>query len=281
MVCAHTRRIHHVSRPFYGATSDISITYNDPYPRDVMNGNVHQDRVFRTYDREGIILLWRGAYLICDGGYPKCVSFIDPTLMDYEYLTVSWAEWLELVRKDVERLFGALKMRFRWISKAIEYKDIETFGYAVKVAAILHNRLLAYDNFDKFDWETIDPNRNDFEDKETEEEKQEIGERTDALEEVLPIVEDLAGAQDLSASVTNLVADLPGRAVVKPKKRLEMQMEEVEEVEEEINPIAEVQRWVLKDALRKHFSYAYSNGQIGWPKRFTQFQKQAMPLLLV
>jgi hypothetical protein len=124
----------------------------------------------------------------------------------------------------------------------------------------------------------MDPNRNDFKDKETEEE---IGERTDSVEEVLPIVEDLAGAQDLSASVTNLFVDLPVRAVVKPKKRLEMQMEEVEEVEEEINPIAEVQRWVLKDALRTHFSYAYSNGQIEWPKRFTQFQKQAMPLLLV
>ena len=96
----------------------------------------------------------------------------------------------------MERLFGALKMRFRWISKAIEYKDIETLGYAVKVAAILHNRLLAYDNFDKFDWETMDPNRNDFEDEETEEEKQEI-ERTDAVEEVLPIVEDLPGAQDM------------------------------------------------------------------------------------
>jgi hypothetical protein len=81
----------------------------------------------RTYDREGVILLWRGAYLIGDGGYPKCVSFVDPTtLIYYEYLTVSWAEWLESVRKDVERLFGALKMRFRWISKAIEYKDIET-----------------------------------------------------------------------------------------------------------------------------------------------------------
>ena len=77
------------------------------------------------------------------------------------------------------------------------------------------------------------------------------------------------------------MADLPVYATVKRKKRLEMQMEEVEEVEEEVNPIAEVQQWVLKDALRKHFSYAYSNGQIGWPKPFTQFQKQAMPLLMV
>ena len=34
MVCAHTtRRIHHISRPFYGATNDITINYNDTYPR--------------------------------------------------------------------------------------------------------------------------------------------------------------------------------------------------------------------------------------------------------
>jgi hypothetical protein len=47
MVCAHTRRIHHVSRPFYGATTnDITITYNDTYPREVMLGNVHQDCFF-------------------------------------------------------------------------------------------------------------------------------------------------------------------------------------------------------------------------------------------
>ena len=59
------RRIHHVSRPFYGATNDITITYNDTYPREVVKlGNVHQDRVFRTYDREGVLMLWRGAYLI-------------------------------------------------------------------------------------------------------------------------------------------------------------------------------------------------------------------------
>ena len=87
----------------------------------------------------------------------------------------------------------------------------------------------------------MDPNRNDFEDEETEEEKQEIGEVQDSAEETSPIVEDLPGEQDLSASVTILNADLAVHAVVKSKKRLEYQMERVEEVEEEANPIAEVQ----------------------------------------
>ena len=159
-------------------------------------------------------------------------------------------------------------MRFRWISKAIEYQNIEMLGYAVKVAAILPNRLLAYDNFDKFNWETMDSNRNDFEDEETEEEKIEIGPDKE-VQEVDPTVQDLPGHQELSATVTDLAADLPVYAAVLPKNRLANQMEEVEEVEEQ-------------DALRKHFSYAYSNGQIHWPKRFTHFQKQAtIPLLMV
>jgi hypothetical protein len=138
-----------------------------------------------------------------------------------------------------------------------------------------------YDNFDNFNWETMDTNRNDFEDEETEEEKIEIGPDENAVQEVDPTVQDLPGRQDLSSAVTDLAADLPVHVAVIPKKRPENQMIKVEEVEEIANPIAEVQQWVLKDALCKHFSYAYSNGQIGWPKRFTQFQKEAMPLLLV
>ena len=125
----------------------------------------------------------------------------------------------------------------------------------------------------------MDPNRNDFEDEETEAEKIEIGPDKE-VQEVDPTVQELPGHQELAA-VTDLAADLPVHAAVMPRIRLANQMEEVVEVEELPNPIAEVQQWVLKDALRKHFSYAYSNGQIHWPKRFTHFQKQAMPLLMV
>ena len=43
----------------------------------------------------------------------------------------------------------------------------------------------------------------------------------------------------------------------------------------------EQQQWVFKDSLRKHMYYAYSNGQIEWPKRFSKFQKDSMPILQV
>ena len=58
-------------------------------------------------------------------------------------------------------------------------------------------------------------------------------------------------------------------------------MDDVEDVEELPNAMREQQQWVFTDALRKHLSYAYSNGQIQWPKRFTNFQKKSMPLLEV
>jgi len=140
-------------------------------------------------------------------------------------------------------------MRFRWNSKAIEYQNIEMLGYAVKVAAILPTRLLAYDNFDKFNWETMDSNRNDFEDEETEEEKIEIGPDKE-VQEVDPTVQDLPGHQELSATVTDLAADLPVYAAVLPKNRLANQIKEVEDRSEGAG------------CLTQAFSYAYSNGQI-------------------
>ena len=36
---------------------------------------------------------------------------------------------------------------------------------------------------------------------------------------------------------------------------------------------------ILKRALIKHFQYAYTNGNILWPKQFSKTQKKKMPLL--
>ena len=283
MVCDYTRRIHHVSRPFYRATNDITITYNDSYPRDV--------RIFSTYDREGGLTYWSGAYLICDGGYPKCVCFVDPALTDCEYHSVVWTEWLESVRKDIERLFGALKQRFRWLSHSVEYHHINTLGFGVRVAAILHNRLLKYDNFDKLDWEKMDPNGEEYFEDEDDASAADDGGEVDDSSAVVEVEEEpvsefscqkLPDVQDLPAVENNNNAEDPIFPEVQPATNpLENQMADVEEVEELPNSMRGQQQWVFKDSLRKHLSYAYSNGQIQWPKRVTNFQKDAMPILQV
>ena len=52
-VVEHSRRIQHISKPFYGATNDITITYQDTYPMKLMTKQVHADRIFQTYNRDG------------------------------------------------------------------------------------------------------------------------------------------------------------------------------------------------------------------------------------
>ena len=276
LVCAHNRRIHHVSKPFYGATNDITITYNDTYPREVMMGQRHNDRTFTTYNREGGLTYWRGGYLLTDGGYPKCFAFIDSTLADYEYHSVIWSEWHESIRKDVERTFNALKFRFRWLLFPVFYHSIDTIYDAFRVAAILHNRLLKYDGFEQFDWENMDPNGevdDDINNSATNFQDINVLREDEFVD--LPLPEDISSntqATALEPSGPTFVVTVNSETVTQP---------DVEDVEEVYNPISEQHNNVIKIALKKHLSYAYSNGQVQWPKRFTEYQKEKMPLLQV
>jgi hypothetical protein len=55
---------------------------------------------------------------------------------------------------------------------------------------------------------------------------------------------------------------------------------EVEEADDAIN-FSNSNHIILKRALIKHFQYAYTNGNIHWPKQFSKTQKKKMPLLQV
>ena len=217
---------------------------------------------------------------------------MDPAFTDYEYHTVVWAEWLESVRKDVERLFGALKQRFRWLSHSVEYHDIKIIGFAVQVASILQNRLLKYDNYDKLDWEKMDHNGEEyFEDEEASTSQDEDVDESLEEQSVISSMEeqpvnaflyqDLPDAQDLPSVHNNSAADSLFPSVQPATLPLQNQMVDVEEVQELPNPMREQQQWVFKDSLRKHMYYAYSNDQIELPKRFSKFEKDSMPILQV
>ena len=270
-ICSHNRRIQHISKPFYGATNDITITYNDNYPRRLMLCQEHTDRVFRTYNRLGDITYWRGAYLITDGGYPTCYSFLNLNLLNYDYHTVVlWSKWLESVRnKDVERLFGTLKSHFRWLSSSIQYHNhVVTMHNAVKICAILHNRLKKYDNMLDFDWGNIDPNTavDDLVDKY-------LASRMTPPESDIRLDPDIPEpSQDTTSSSISWYSPemVPSTLPVL----------EIEEEDDTIN-FSNSNYKILKRALIKHFQYAYTNGNIYWPKQFSKMQKKKMPLLQV
>jgi len=92
----------------------------------------------------------------------------------------------------------------------------------------------------------------------------------------LPMPEDIAE----NSLETALIPTLPTIQTTSTSQRPDDNMDVIE-VEEVHNPICQQHCAVIKAALKKHFSYAYSNGQIQWPKPFTSYQKQHMPLIKV
>jgi len=95
------------------------------------------------------------------------------------------------------------------------------------------------------------------------------------------VVEDLVFPNDLTTNHEDEVVEPVIVQVQLSQDIEETQMGSIQQVEEVYNPVAEQQQWVIKEALKKHLSFAYSNGQIQWPRRFTNLQKQKMPLLMV
>ena len=120
---------------------------------------------------------------------------------------------------------------------------------AMRVAAILHNRLLVYDGYDKFDWEKCHPD----EDEPQEVPVQPAPEPDD--------FESTEGAVSAAESENGILSQQPLGSQENPI------------------PFSQGNYWPLKQALIKHLSYAYTQGKLSWPKHFSKGQKLDMPLL--
>ena len=158
VVVDHCRRIHHVSKPFYGTTNDKRVMAHDTYPFDLVHNRVHAEREFRTYNSLGEPSKWQGAWLITDNGYSRSMSLQCPDHHTTEHDEVMFAEWLESMRKDIECIFGILKGRFCILKNAIRLKYEDDIEALFRTCAVLHNILLQFDGFLNPDWLVVDPN---------------------------------------------------------------------------------------------------------------------------
>ena len=120
---------------------------------------------------------------------------------------------------------------------------------AMRVAAILHNRLLIFDGYDKFDGESCD---------------------TDEDEPENPVAPSPEVPDDFDATEGAVAAGeaAPGVLTQHPLGSQENPI-----------PFSQGNYWPLKHALMKHLSYAYTQGKLSWPKHFSKVQKLDMPLL--
>lgn len=84
-----------------------------------MQGDL-KDIEYYMFLEDGSVQLCRGAFYIVDGGLPDMGCFVCPIHSGVDRKTILFSEWLESVRKDVECVFGILKIRWRFLKNAIE-----------------------------------------------------------------------------------------------------------------------------------------------------------------
>ena len=118
---------------------------------------------------------------------------------------------------------------------------------AMRVAAILHNRLLIHDGYDKFDWGKCHPDED--EPQETPAAPSEVPDDFESVEGTVAQVEPGVLSQHPLGSQENPI------------------------------PFSQGNYWPLKHALMKHLAYAYTQGKLSWPKHFSKDQKLDMPLI--
>jgi hypothetical protein len=155
-VVDHSRRIHSCTQAFWGATPDTVIVNDDAYVQSIRDGHF-ADVPYSLYDEDGNFTTFRGGWLIADNGYCDTWAFQKPLKANYSSDTMYWSEFMESVRKDVERTFGILKKRFAFLKIRNQYHDGMLIQEAMHSCCALHNMLLTFDeSYNNVNWDVID-----------------------------------------------------------------------------------------------------------------------------
>jgi hypothetical protein len=236
----HNRRILFLSGLYDGRENDKNITADDAFTYDVMMG-LFNDVKYKLYDKDGVLRICQGGYIIVDGGYQDISCFVDPLHSANGHKEVHWSEFLESVRKDVECAFGILKQRFRILRNGLQY-DRETSTAIVKTCAILHNMLLAYDGLDNFSWDDENP--------------------------------DMADG-DIYFHEPN---DMGDNAIEEPTYRFAPVVNDTTPLGMTFTAGNRNDYNKIHNALVEHFFHQWRYGQLQWPKRFTKASKKVHPM---
>ncbi|KAI2512244.1 Plant transposon protein [Fragilaria crotonensis] len=107
-----------------------------------------------TTDASGGKKMFRGSYLLCDGGYHRWPCLVFPMKSGAPGSPArKWSMLIESVRKDIEGTFGILKMRFRYLKDFNRMHSLRDVDNGFVTCCILHNMLLEEDGYLEADLE--------------------------------------------------------------------------------------------------------------------------------
>lgn len=149
--CVHFSEVHTIclTRPSC-ARNDKHIACTDPAVTDLLYGNgwLRSKYWEVTTNALGCCKVLQGLYLVCNGGYNRWPCLVYPVKVgDLGSVSMKFSKLVESVRKDIEGVFGILKIWFRFLKSFTNLCRQKHIDYAFVTCCILHNKLLEEDRY--------------------------------------------------------------------------------------------------------------------------------------
>jgi hypothetical protein len=178
VTCTRTREIINTTAGQYGTFNDLTTVRFDGLVDEFRNpDNPFYDfwtsMAFKVKTATGGDVELKGAYLASDGGYHKWRCFLSTTEFCSDPTEKLLLEALESIRKEVECVFGILKIRFRILKYPMRFWNKETVDNVFQTCCILHNMLLHHDGHThRFECDGGDSSDDDVKEPEDDDEEE-------------------------------------------------------------------------------------------------------------
>jgi hypothetical protein len=128
---------------FPGTQNDLIVWDQSPLLKAMENGHFS---MFVDPTEEFIIggQSFDKFWFLVDGIYPEISRFVKTISAPNSKEEEHFIKWQEGVRKDIERAFGIIQSKFRWLVRPIELWDQEGIERVVIGCIMLHNMMVRY-----------------------------------------------------------------------------------------------------------------------------------------
>lgn len=152
VICTSRKFIQSVTVGHPGTRNDKHIVRTDDSVLQILYGNGWlNSKRWQCSGRDGITKTFRGVYLICDGGYHRWPCLVSPYNKNDTSGTPTpstrWSKNLESVRKDIEGVFGILKIRFKFLKHFNSMHKQRDIDAAFVTCCMFHNMMLRIDGY--------------------------------------------------------------------------------------------------------------------------------------
>ena len=149
VICTSRKFIQSVTVGHPGTRNDKHIVRTDDNVLELLYGNGWlNSKNWQCCGPEGQTRTFRGVYLICNRGYHCWPCLISPYKNNVPGSpTMRWSKNLESVRKDIENVFGILKVRFKFLKNFNSLHKQRDINAAFVTCCMLHNMMLRVDGY--------------------------------------------------------------------------------------------------------------------------------------